>query len=106
MGCSVAVPEPVVGVEGDSCVVVYLSVEGTPVASILGYAHHALIGAVERSVERATLGLCATLDLNLPEGFGPLVACRLGHQLYLIGLDLTLYIAPCLLYTDIGDAVA
>ena len=100
------VPAPVVRPERHTAVLVQLAVPGAEVASVLGDPDHALVGAVERSVEDALLVLGPAFDLDLPERRVPLGA-RLGGELLEVEVaDLGLQVPPRLLDADVGDRVA
>ena len=76
----IGIPEPVIGVEGYSLVVMHLLVEATPVVPILREAYHALIGTIEGGVEDSKLFGGPALQLDLIEGLGPFVASVLSDQ--------------------------
>ena len=106
MGSTVGIPQPVIGVEGDSLIIVHLLIKATPVATIFGEADHTLVGAVEGGVEDTALIGRPPFELDLTQRLRPLIAPILSHEIDLEGLDLLLDVALSLLDTDVGDAIA
>ena len=106
VGSTVGVPQPVIGVEGNTLIIMHLLIKATPVATIFGEAYHTLVGAVEGGVEDTALIGRPPFDLYFIQRLRPLIASVLSHQIDFEGLDLLLDIALGLLDTDVGDAIA
>ena len=106
MRSTIGIPQPVIGVEGNTLIIVHLLVEATPVATIFGEADHTLVGAVEGGVEDPALIGRPPFDLYFIQRLRPLIASVLSHQIDFKGLDLLLDIALGLLDTDVGDTIA
>ena len=74
---AVGVPDPVVGVERCSAVLMHLAVIGAEIASVLAQAHGALERAIIRGVEHRLLVVTATRNADFRERRVPRLSPRL-----------------------------
>ena len=103
---AVGVPDPVVGIEGDSAVVVDFPVIGAEVAAILAEADGAFVGAVEGGVEHLRVVGRAPFDRDFAKGLVPYPASFGGHGVDVITLYFAVEIPAGLLGADQRYAVA
>ena len=79
---TISIPDPVVGIEGMSVILVHLTVESREVTSVLAQADGALEGTIIRGIEHSFLVFGAAFDANVAERLVPFLATILddfGH---------------------------
>ncbi len=106
MGGAVCVPYPVVGIECVAVVVMYLTVGGAEIASVLAQTYGTFMGPVERCVEYGLVIVVHAVDLYFTESFVPYVSGGIGHGVNVVVRYLATQIFFGLLCADERYAVA
>ena len=100
VGCTVCIPNPVVGIERTTSVFMYLAVESTVIASVFTQVDRTFVATVQGGVEYHLVVFRSALSLYLAEGIVPVVTGDLGNHIDIIGGNLTFQVLLSLFFAD------
>ena len=84
MSGTICIPNPIIGVEGFTAVIMHLSVGSAEILSILAKADRTLVSAIEGGIEKRFIGFVVSIHLDFTESLVPYFLSGIGYGIHII----------------------